>query len=170
MSTTLYLMLGFPGAGKTSAAKIISKISGAEHIWADFERRKIHGTPTYTQSENDELYHSLNNKTRQLLESGKSVIYDTAFNHQKDREKMRDLAHRLKVKTIIVWVKVPKSVARERAQNIGNHLETRLLGSMTDEQFDHLIKKLEQPHADEKVIELDGLKLTEKYIKTKLKI
>ncbi|MCA9344723.1 AAA family ATPase, partial [Candidatus Saccharibacteria bacterium] len=86
----LYLMLGYPGAGKTTAAKIISELTGAVHIWADHERRQMHDSDNYVQVErtaefNIKLYDSLNKRSVELLKQGKSVVYDAAFNHLKDR-------------------------------------------------------------------------------------
>lgn len=171
---TLYLMLGYPGAGKTTAAKIIAGQTGAEHIWADHERRKLHDDDDYGKVEktakfNLHLYDKLNKKAVKLLKENKSVVYDAAFNHLKDRLMLRDLAHQLNIPTVIVWVKAPKEIAKQRAQNPSDLQGTRVLGaSMSDERFEELALKLEQPRGDEKVIELDGQKLSEEYIKHKL--
>lgn len=163
---TLYLMLGYPGAGKTTAAKILAELTGAEHIWADYERRQTHGKPSYSQAENDGLYQKLNQQTADLLEQKHSVVYDTAFNHQKDRVTLRTLAHNLGIQTVIIWVKAPKEIAKTRAQNISDLHGTRVLGAdMSDERFEELVAKLEHPDENEIVVELDGQKLSKDYIK-----
>jgi predicted kinase len=161
---TLYLMVGIPGAGKTSAAKLLSAITGAEHIWADHERRKMHVKPTYSKEENDQLYIGLNDQTEKLLKQGGSVVYDTAFNHVSDRQKLRELATRYNAATIVVWVQTPKELAKERAQNTHLHAETRVLGNMTDEHFGNLSNKLEEPTDNETTLVLDGTQLTREYI------
>lgn len=163
---TLYLMLGYPGAGKTTAAKILAQLTGAIHIWADYERRQTHGKPVYSQAENDALYQQLNFRAAKLLEQKHSVIYDTAFNHQKDRVALRTLAHNLGLQTIIIWVKAPKELAKTRAQSMSDLHGTRILGAdMSDERFEELANKLEHPDSDEVVVELDGQKLSEDYIR-----
>ena len=73
-------MLGYPGAGKTTAAKVIHSLTGATHLWADHERRKLFATPNYSHAENIELYDKLNKTAAELLQQGKSVIFDTNFN------------------------------------------------------------------------------------------
>ena len=91
MSATLYLFVGYPGSGKTTAANIICKLTGAEHIWADRERQKMFGRPTHSPQESAALYHRLNERTRQLLLQDKSVVFDTNFNYRRDRDHLRGL-------------------------------------------------------------------------------
>jgi predicted kinase len=82
---TLFLFLGYPGAGKTTAAQFIQQKTGAELLWADFERRQMFGQPTYSEAENDELYGYLDKQAAHILNQGKSVIFDTNFNFLIDR-------------------------------------------------------------------------------------
>jgi predicted kinase len=161
---TLYLMLGIPGAGKTTASKIIADATGASHIWADQVRRTIHTVPSYTQSENDELYAKLNKTADKLLGQGESVIFDTAFNHYEDRQKLQAIADKHGANTLVVWVKASSELAKQRAQNSHNHIHTRLLGDMTDEHFLALRDKLEEPKDTEKTLILDGTKLSKAYV------
>lgn len=166
--STLFLLVGIPGAGKTTASKLIADITGASHIWADHERRTIHRQPTYTQQENDELYNRLNSRADELLQRGSSVIFDTAFNHYHDRQKLREIATMHNAQTVVIWVQVPKSTAKLRAQNSHHHSHTRILGDMSDEHFHALSDKLEEPKAHERTIILDGTKLTKPYVSEKL--
>src|SRR5436853_7687938 len=71
---TLYLMLGYPGAGKTTAAKLIHELNGAVHLWGDHERRLNYPEPTYSHEETRALYDDLNYRAEQLLADGQSVI------------------------------------------------------------------------------------------------
>ena len=104
-----------------------------------------------------------------MLSEGKSVVYDTAFNHYSDREKLQNIAGEYNGKVIVVWVKAPKDLAKERAQNTHLHKPTRVLGDMSDEHFELLSEKLEPPTRSEFVIELDGTKLTPEYVQEKLR-
>ena len=166
-------MLGYPGAGKTTVAQLVSKITGAEHIWADHERKERYGEPTYTQAENDELYNALNERTEQLLSQGQSVMYDTAFNHYEDRDKMRAIANKHNANTLILWVQTPKDIAKERATVDAHTKPTRVLNGVTPmhhEHFEYLSDKLETPKANEQYITIDGTQVTEPYIAAKLDI
>ncbi len=163
-------MLGYPGAGKTTAAKLIQELTGAEHLWADHVRREIYKTPTYTHEENLQLYSHLNDVTNQLLSAGKSVIFDTNFNFYKDRQHLRGIARKRGTPTVVVWVRVPKELAKLRATTDAHlHQHTRVLGHMPDEAFEKISSNQEQPRADEKVIRLDGTKMTDDYVANELR-
>jgi predicted kinase len=153
----LYLMLGFPGSGKTTASKIIHAQTGAVHLWADHERRKRFTNPTHSHEENLELYAELNDLTDQLLGEGKSVIFDTNFSFYKDRVHLREIAAKHDADTVVVWVRTPKELARERATkdaHIQRH--TRVLGDMSVEDFERMSNNIQTPHSDERVLEIEG--------------
>ncbi len=160
----LYLMLGYPGAGKTTTSKVIHDLTGAEHLWADLTRRDLFGTPTYTHTENIQLYEHLNNVTEKLLQEAKSVIFDTNFSFYKDRKRLREIADLCGAKTYVVWVTTPKNVARARATKDGHKQETRILGDMPVKDFERISNSLEEPQPDESVIQVDGTKVSAQYL------
>ncbi len=155
---TLYLFIGYPGAGKTTAAKIIAEKTGAVHLWADLERHKLFPKPTHSLQESNQLYDQLNDAAEYLLAQGKSVVFDTNFNFYAARQKLRKIAARHGAETVVIWITTPAEVARERA--ICDH-ESRngYTMTMTDEQFQAIVDKLEPPTRDEKIIKIDGTKL-----------
>jgi predicted kinase len=158
---TLYLFIGYPGAGKTTVAKNLAEVTGAVHLWADQERHKFFPNPTHSHEESDALYAKLNDVTEYLLAEGKSVIFDTNFNYFADREKLREIASKYHAETIILWISTPVEVARDRAvcsHEVRNGYEM----NMTNEQFDDIVSKLEPPTKDEKVIKIDNPKLDAK--------
>lgn len=166
-SQALYLMLGFPGAGKTTAAREIAKLTGAKHIWADHERRQRFSQPTYTHQENIELYTWLNQKAEEFLKDGNSVVYDTNFNFFSDREKLRMLAEKHNTKTVVVWVITDKPTAQKRAVH-DTPKDTRVLGNMPLEHWQRISDNLEQPRPSERVVKLDGTKITPGYVAEQL--
>jgi len=161
----LYLMLGYPGSGKTTTSRVIHELTGAVHLWADHIRRERYTKPTYSHQENLELYTHMNELTAELLAADNDVIFDTNFNFYKDREHLREIAKTHGAKTKLIWVTTPKHIAEERATN-GAHIHTtRVLGDMSKQDFDRMSRNLQPPREDEPHITVDGTKVTEAYIK-----
>jgi predicted kinase len=156
---TLFLMIGYPGSGKTTTAKMIHTLTGAVHLWADHERKKMFEHPQHNHAENLALYDALNTLTDHLLQEGKSVVFDTNFNFYKDRKKLRRIAARHGAKTITVWITTPKEIARERATKDAHKQHTRILGDMPVEHFERIAGNLQEPRPDEHAIQLDGTRI-----------
>jgi predicted kinase len=168
MQQTLFLMLGYPGAGKTTTAEQIAHLTGATHLWADRVRRERFGTPTYTHQENLELYDHLNEVAAELLNAGNSVVYDTNFNFYKDRERLRRVATQHGAQTVLVWVQTPRELAETRATQAKPDERTRVLGKIPPDTFRRMANNLEPPHDDELTLKIDGTKVTANYIRQKL--
>ena len=165
----LYLMLGYPGAGKTTTAKVIHELTGAAHLWADEIRRERYGRPDYSHSENIALYNHMNDLTAELLAAGNSVIFDTNFNFRKDREHLRSIAKEHGAITKLIWVKTDRAIAKKRATAGASEGDTRVLGDMPAAAFDLVSNKLEPPKEDEPYISIDGTKVSSEYVSEQLR-
>ena len=165
---TLYLMVGYPGSGKTTTSQIIHELTGAEHIWADHERKKMFGTPTHSRQESNILYERLNQEVDDLLAEGKSVIFDTNFNFYDDREYMRKIAANHDADIRLVWIQIPKDVAFERASIDTHNQSTRILGDIPKHEFERMARNLQPPDESEYPIVLDGTLLDKEYVAEKL--
>lgn len=154
----LYLFIGFPGAGKTTVAKMIAETTGAVHLWADHERHEMFSEPTHSEQESLQLYDRLNERTEALLANGQSVIFDTNFNFYADRQKLREIAARHGAETVVIWMVTPEAVAKDRAvyASITRNGYEAIMG---EEKFNNIVSKLEPPASDEQVIKIDGSKL-----------
>ena len=166
-SPTLYLFVGYPGAGKTTIARLIAEKTGAVHLWADHERMILFGNPSHTQAESDELYRQLNERTGELLAAGHSVIFDTNFNHFADREHLRQIAQKHNANTVLIWLKTPRETAKERAVHDAN-LRNGYEAVMTSGQFDTIAIKLEPPTDEEQPITIDGTNIDVEAVKKQL--
>lgn len=167
---TLFLMVGYPGSGKTTTSHVIHELTGATHIWADRERRKMFSEPTHSRSESHQLYRELNKQTDELLAAGRSVIFDTNFNFRRDRDHLRQIAATHGARTILVWVRVDKELARSRAQH-PRHASTNLYSyTIPTADFERMSNHLQPPDDDEFPVILDGTKITREYVASELKL
>lgn len=166
---TLYLMLGLPGAGKTTTAKEIAELTGAQRLTSDELRLKLFPQPTFSEPEHQQLYRHLDREVDELLGQGKSVIYDANLNRYRHRVEKYELAKKHQAQTVLVWVDVPKSLARAR------RIKEQLLhlvpfhedpGSM----FDRVTKVFEPPRDNEPYVSIDGTKVTADYVRDTLNL
>jgi predicted kinase len=160
----LYMMLGYPGAGKTTAAEIVAQQTGAVHLSSDRQRLLLFPHPKFTEEEHKILYDTLDKKTEQLLNEGKSVIYDANLNRYQHRQEKYAIAERTGAKHLLLWVQTHKLIAKRRASD-----ESRAKLWRHDEHpeqmFDRLVEIFEEPMSDEPYLALDGTKVSEAYIR-----
>jgi predicted kinase len=165
---TLYLFVGYPGAGKTTVARTITQLTEGVHLWADFERHVMFDEVTHSSEESRILYDHLNRTADELLEQGKCVIYDTNFNFRADRDKLRAKAAKHGAETVVIWVTTDRELAQKRATEESQNEETRIWGNMPLNDFNRLSDHLQQPDDDEYVVQIDGSNANEATIKEKL--
>jgi predicted kinase len=153
---TLYLFIGYPGAGKTTAAKLIEEHTGAVHIWTDQERQKRFGKATHSAAESEQLYKDLNDHTDHLLASGCSVIFDTNFNFRKDRAYLRSIADKYGANLVTIWLSTDLATAMKRAIHDDHRHRNGYHQVMSESTFNNIANRLEIPDDSEKVIKIDG--------------
>lgn len=164
----LYLMVGYPGSGKTTVAGLIHDITGAQHIWADQERIKRFDKPLHERRQSRILYNQLNDEARGLLKRGQSVIYDTNFSFKSDRQRMQTLAAEAGAECKLIWVQTPRQLAKTRAVEDSENKPTRLWGNMPEADFERLANNLEEPTTDENPITIAGVDVDEAMIRAAL--
>ena len=167
---TLYLLVGYPGSGKTTTSQVIHDRTGAVHIWADYERRAMFGEPTHSITESHKLYDHLNKSTEILLADNQSVIFDTNFNFRKDRDRLRQLAEKYDASNVLIWIKLSKPLARKRAMSSIHAADNNYRDPMTTTEFNRITNHLEAPGTDENPTILDGTLLSPDYISAQLKL
>ncbi len=165
----LYLLMGYPGAGKTTAAKALHELTGAEHISSDTMRLKLFPHPSFSHTEHDQLYRHLDREVERLLNAGKDVIYDANLNRYRHRKDKYDICDRTQSKPVLLWVQTPKELAKSRAVH---HSRSHLVpheespGAM----FERIANVIEQPHVDEPYTVIDGTAITPETVAAALKL
>ncbi len=169
MQTTLHLLMGLPGAGKSTFARTLHRLTGAEILSSDEARLKLFTQPTFSQDEHDKLYEILDHNLKHLLEKGYSAIYDANLNRRCHREEKYSLASEFDTKVVLWWLQVPSDLARSRRVNEQNH-DLLPAGETPEKMFDRIAQILEAPKDDEPYIVVDGTRISEDYVKELLEL
>ena len=162
-SSTLYLLLGLPGSGKTTAAQEITKLTGAVHLSSDSFRLGLFDDPQFTQDEHDALYKMLDYMCELLLKHGSSVVYDANLNRKIHRTEKYQLAKRLKADVALYWVQAPRALAKKRRLET-QHEDLVPKNETPHDMFDRIADIFEAPGKDEPFTTLDGTKITAAYV------
>ncbi len=152
---TLFMMFGYPGAGKTTTAQIISNLAGAEYLSSDALRLELFPRPTYSQAEHDAVYAELDKQAEKLLGQGKSVVYDANLNRYKHRLEKYELCERVGARPLLLWIQAPRELARERAVLRGHH-HLVPKDETFESMFDRVAGSIEEPRSNEQVVKLNG--------------
>ena len=159
--------MGYPGAGKTTAAEVIQQITDAVHLSSDKMRLEVAPKPVFSSAEHDQLYTKLNQSTEELLTEDKDVIYDANLNRRQHRKEKYDIARRTGAEPVLVWVQTEKTLAKARAlDEKRSHLVPR--DETPDEMWERIATIIEPPQADEHPVIVDGTKISPDYIRSVL--
>lgn len=162
------MLMGLPGAGKTTLAQILQKLTGAARLSSDDYRLTIYPQPTFDQKEHDNIYALLDHSTEHLLASGHDVIYDANLNRRQHRQEKYDLADRYGARVLLWWVKTPKPLAKQRRVDEQNHILLPA-GETAERMFERIADILEEPDNNEPFIVIDGTDIQRDHIKELLR-
>src|ERR1700722_5545398 len=98
----LVILYGFPGSGKTYFARQLCEHLHAAHVQGDRIRNELFETPRYDKQENAVVAQLMDYMTGEFLGAGLSVVYDTNAMRFSQRRALRDMAHKLKVQTLLI--------------------------------------------------------------------
>jgi predicted kinase len=167
MNPTLHLLMGLPGAGKTTLANILQKLTKSARLSSDDHRLIIYPEPTFSQKEHDDLYALIDHSAEHLLQAGHGVIYDANLNRYSHRKEKYDLAKKYNADVVLWWVRTPKELAKKRRVS---EQDKNLIpeGETPERMFDRIANILEEPGKDEKHFEVDGTLITTEIVKNYL--
>lgn len=162
-------MMGYPGAGKTTAANIIHDLTGAVHLSSDALRLEMFPEPRFSEAEHRALYKELNVQTEQLLKQGVSVIYDANLNRYEHRKEKYDICRRTGAQPLLLWVQTPKATAKDRAAH-DSRIQLAPKNESLNDMFERIAGLIEPPRNSEPRTVIDGTKIAPEYIAQTLNI
>ena len=142
---TLILLVGPPGAGKTTyAEKYISQNDNTVYLSSDEIRKERWGIEAI-QGNNNEIFGRMQAMAVDGLNSGYDVIYDATNMTRKDRAGIISVCPKVaKIECHIIWATIETCIKRDSARR-------RTVGK---EVIDRMLKRFHAPYYDEGIDEI----------------
>ena len=154
---TLFILCGFPYAGKSYIAKQLTKETDATFISIDdifhaygfdWDSNNLPDTEGWEQ-----IFAESYEKTRRALMDGKNVLYDSTNQTLASRDKLREVAESIGAEAKVVFVKTPVEVVWQRWEDNQKN-QTRSV--VNKELVQQTIDMFEEPTEDENVITINN--------------
>lgn len=111
----LILVIGLPGSGKSTVARLLARKLDATVLNSDLIRRELFPeSRTYSSQETQAVIKETEKRTQELLQRGATVILDALFTKQRPRDEYKKLAARMGVPFALVCVSAPEALIKER--------------------------------------------------------
>lgn len=116
MRSTLYVMIGIPGSGKTTIAKNTAENINALHISRDEIRFSLLTDKDNYFAKENQVYKEFTKQIREGLAAGHTVIADATHLNQKSRYKLFHNIHLNPSETTVIgiYMRVPLETCLER--------------------------------------------------------
>lgn len=168
---TLYIMCGLPFSGKSTLSKKIAerlgiKIISFDETWIEVEK-KLGVVPDGGGVDQwEHINTECENKAREMLQSGMSVVYDNLGHDLAQRQHMRDLADDAGAVSELVYVNVDKGTVRKRREvNVISNVRAQV----DNQIFNKAIEDFEEPNSGEMAIVYNPTDSVDEWIETNLK-
>ncbi|MFH0913934.1 MAG: ATP-binding protein [Chloroflexota bacterium] len=117
----LIVIAGLPGTGKSYFSRRLAERLSLVTLESDILRRVLFSQPTYTAPESARLFQTTHRLIEELLKKGIPVLLDATNLSEHFREYLYRIADRTGARLILVRMKAPPEVVKER-------LEARVTG------------------------------------------
>ena len=141
----LILLVGIPGAGKTTYAKEYIELNpNTIHLSSDLIRAELYGNESI-QGNPDDVFSLMQKRAIEALNNGKDVIYDATNITRKDRSGIIGICPKfVKIEAHIIWAPIGMCIERDT-------IRERTVGK---EVIDKMLKRFQSPFFDEGIDEI----------------
>lgn len=149
----LYILCGIPFSGKSTLAKAISSKKGFQRVDLDEVKFEMYGNDVndedLQQNDWDLIYQKMYQIIEDFLKQGKTVVHDTGNFTKYERKLVSQIADKLGIETLTIFVDTPKSTAYER---LIQNRRTKSRFDVTSDDFENTVAEMEPPLEDENVL------------------
>ena len=121
----LIIVSGLPGTGKSYFSRRLAERLPALIVESDALRRALFPTPSHSPEESRRLFQASHLLIAQLLKEGIPIIMDATNLEERHREPLYHIADQASAKLIIVRVKAPPEVVRQRLEGRREGIDPR---------------------------------------------
>jgi len=112
----LVVLVGLPGAGKSTLARALAPILPAAVVESDFVRRQLFESPAHSDLENRVVHRAAQAVMERLLRQSISVVSDATNLIESHREMLYRLAAKCDARPLVVRLVAPETVVRQRLE------------------------------------------------------
>jgi len=139
----LILMVGLPGTGKSTLARRLAALLPAPIVESDRVRRVLFQWPRHTLNESRRVHQVCRVLIEQLLRQGSSVIFDATNLIEAHRALVYQIADRLRVPLVILFVTAPPEVVRDRLEGRSRQRDPEDASEATWSVYERMQRQME---------------------------
>lgn len=163
---TQYILVGLPFSGKTTLSKAISEKLGIPRVNLDEVKSEMGfkgvSDNDITHEDWKKIFDETDKRVVKHLKDSKGVLHETSWTKKWKRDRARKLATDLGIDSVVIYLKVPEEVARERW--LKNREEQHRF-DLSEEVFEEAAKEFEIPTEDENLLVYDQTIPVDEWIK-----
>ena len=112
--TSVIMMSGLPGTGKTYFSQKLAERLPLPIIESDSVRKQLFPKPSYSPTENTQVFQKIHRQIEALLDQGSSVIFDATNLEERHRRSVYRIADKYGARMIIVQIEAPPELVKNR--------------------------------------------------------
>lgn len=147
----LYIFCGIPFSGKTLLSTKIEKELDFKRIDLDDIKVDLFGKEIKDSEINQDgwnkIYQEMYRRIEESLKKGETVLHDTGNFTLAERKLVKDIADKLHIEAITVFIDTPREVANER---LLQNRKTNMRFDVSNEDFESTVQEMEPPIESEK--------------------
>lgn len=150
--TTLTVVCGAPGVGKSTAAGHIRRRLNARRFSTDVIRQELFPDPDYSSEESRKVYETMFYRAQKMLKDNTSVVLDGTFRMEDGRIRAMDIAKDYAQNFEMFRIEANENKVEERLQNRGEN-------SVSDADFaihQEISSRFEPINANHEVVTNNG--------------